>query len=137
MTVEGLTQASSVIPLDSCSDAEFGIVTSVLVPLNFNAPPYLPVVDQVPFATVPLLPFPEASVTVEPDPSLKPYAATRPELAAAEFCMARSPVPPAAVTVNIATAAPTSRRRDRPSMYEIAPSYLTVVPRPTGTVSGR
>ncbi len=65
----GLTHASSVIPLDSCSEAEFGIVTSALVPLNCSASPYLPDVDQVALVIVPLLPFPDASVTVVPDPS--------------------------------------------------------------------
>ncbi len=54
------------------------MLTSVLVPLNWIALPYSPVVAQVPFATVPLLPLPEASVTVVPEPSSNPYAATRP-----------------------------------------------------------
>jgi hypothetical protein len=50
--------------------------------LNDNAPPYLPDVDHVVFETVPLLPFPDASVTVVPDPSSNAYAATRPDVAA-------------------------------------------------------
>ena len=82
MTVDGSTHASNVIPLDSCNDAEFGIVTTELVPLKLNAPPNFPAVDQVVFATVPLFPFPDASVTVVPDPSSNPYAATRPDGAA-------------------------------------------------------
>jgi hypothetical protein len=77
LTVEGSTHASNVIPLDSCNDAELGTVTTELVPLNFNAPPNFPAVLQVVFATVPLFPFPDASVTVVPDPSSNPYAATR------------------------------------------------------------
>src|SRR5450755_1250797 len=92
--IEGLTHASSVIPLERCNEAESGIVTSALVPLNRNAPPYLPDaqaeerrrhlpdVTQVALLIVPLLPFPDASATVDPDPSSNPYAATRPDGAA-------------------------------------------------------
>ena len=79
MTVDGLTHASSVIPVVRCSEAASGIVTSAFVPLNCSALPNLPVVAQVAFAIVPLLPFPDASVTVVPDPSSNPYAATRPD----------------------------------------------------------
>src|SRR5689334_17978321 len=78
LTVEGLTHASSVIPVDSCSEAALGIVTSAFVPLNCNAPPYLPDVTRVAFVIVPVWPLPDASVTVVPEPSLNPYAATRP-----------------------------------------------------------
>src|ERR1700744_2984454 len=81
-TVDGLTHASSVIPLESCSEAELGIVTTELVPLNDSASPNLPAVDHVALLMVPLFPLPEASVTVVPEPSLNPYAATRPEVAA-------------------------------------------------------
>ena len=88
MTVEGLTHASSVIPLDRCSEAESGIVTSALVPLNCSALPYFPDVVQVAFAIVPLLPFPDASVTVVPDPSSNPYAATKPDGAAGVLAFA-------------------------------------------------
>ena len=42
----------------------------------------MPDVDQVVLAIVPLLPFPDASVTVVPDPSSNPYAATKPRDAA-------------------------------------------------------
>ena len=38
-----------------------------------------PVAAQVAFAIVPLFPFPDASVTVVPDPSSNPYAATSPD----------------------------------------------------------
>src|SRR6476646_901044 len=82
VTVDGLTQASSVMPLVRCSDVESGIVTRELVPLNDSAPPNLPAVDQVVFETVPLFPFPDESATVAPEPSLKEYAATRPDGAA-------------------------------------------------------
>ena len=88
MTVDGLTQASSVIPVVRCSDAASGIVTSALVPLNCNALPNLPDVDQVAFVIVPLLPFPDASATVVPDPSSNPYAATRPDGAAGVLALA-------------------------------------------------
>src|SRR5262249_10112981 len=57
---------------------------------NCNAPPYLPAVLHVVFETVPLLPFPDASVTVEPEPSSNPYAATKAAglaLAASAFCI--------------------------------------------------
>ena len=48
------------------------------MPLKDSALPYLPVVAQVAFTIVPVLLLPEASATVEPAPSLKPYAAARP-----------------------------------------------------------
>ena len=83
LTVEGLTHASSVIPLERCSEAASGTVTSALVPLNCSALPYLPVAAQVAPVIVPVLPFPDASATVVPEPSSKPYAATRPVGAAA------------------------------------------------------
>ena len=71
----GSTHASNVIALVRCSEAESGIVTRELDPLKLNAPPYLPA-TQVAFAIVPLLPFPDASATVVPDPSSNAYAAT-------------------------------------------------------------
>src|SRR5947209_3719446 len=86
--VDGLTHASSVIPLDRCSDAASGTVTSALVPLNCNAPPYFPDADHVAFVIVPLLPFPDASVTVVPEPSSNPYAATNPLGAAGVVALA-------------------------------------------------
>src|SRR5215831_17741944 len=75
------THASSVIADVRWSDAVSGIVTRLLEPLKFSAPPYLPIAQLV-FAVVPLLPAPEASVTDVPDPSLKPSARTRPGVAA-------------------------------------------------------
>jgi hypothetical protein len=47
------------------------IVTRLEEPLNDNAEPYLPALDQVAPAIVPPLPLPEASVTVVPEPSSK------------------------------------------------------------------
>ena len=52
--------------------------TRAFVPLNESAPPYFPAGAQVAFETVPPLPLPDASATVVPVPSLKPYAATSP-----------------------------------------------------------
>ena len=46
------------------------------MPLNTSALPYLPEFVQVAPLIVPLFPFPEASATVVPVPSLNPYAAT-------------------------------------------------------------
>ena len=71
-TVVGSTQASSVMPELSCSELLPGIVTRLLVPLNESALPNLPAVVQVAPEIVPLLPFPEASVTVVPVPSSNP-----------------------------------------------------------------
>src|SRR5690348_3448320 len=84
LTVEGLTHASSVIPVDSCSEAALGIETNAFVPLNCSALPYLPVAAQAAFVIVPVFPLPDASVTVVPDPSSNPYAATSPVVAAIE-----------------------------------------------------
>src|SRR5436309_2515856 len=88
LTVEGLTHASSVIPLDRCNDAASETVTSELVPLNCNALPYLPDEAQVAFASAPLFPFPDPSLTVDPDPSSNPYAATRPDAPAGVVALA-------------------------------------------------
>src|SRR3954463_3080862 len=76
--VAGSTHASSVIPELRCRDAESGTETVVDVPLNARAPPYLPSADHVPSCTAPSLPLPVWSVSVDPAPSLKPYAATSP-----------------------------------------------------------
>src|SRR5258705_908241 len=84
VTVVGLTHASSVIAVVKRRDAESGIVTTALVPLNESAPPYFPAVDHVVADTVPVLPLPDRSVTVVPVPSLNEYAATRPVCAPAD-----------------------------------------------------
>jgi hypothetical protein len=54
------------------------MVTRALVPLNANPLPYLPEAVHVAPLIVPVFPFPEASATVAPVPSLKEYAATSP-----------------------------------------------------------
>src|SRR5580765_8243039 len=81
-TVAGSTQASRVIPELSCSELELGIVILLVVPLKESASPNLPAVDQVAFEIVPVLPFPDESETVEPEPSSNPYSATSPDGAA-------------------------------------------------------
>jgi hypothetical protein len=61
---------------------------------------------------VPLLPFPEASAVVAPDPSLNPYAATRPSVVAA--CARFAPVLQSnetAMTRNAERAIPLARLR--------------------------
>src|SRR5215471_18381167 len=73
----GYTHASSVIPVERCSDVESGIVTSAVAPLNERALPNLPADVHVAFTIVPVLPWPDRSVTVVPAPSTKPKAATR------------------------------------------------------------
>src|SRR5579862_6999566 len=75
---DGSTHASRVMPVVSCSDAELGMSTRAFVPLNESAPPYFPEAVQVVFTMEPTLPLPEASPSVVPVPSLKPYAATSP-----------------------------------------------------------
>src|SRR5258706_5038597 len=79
--VVGNTQASSVMPVVSRREVEFGIVTCAPVPLNTSALPNLPAVVQLAPPIVPVLPLPERSVTAVPAPSLKAYAATRPACA--------------------------------------------------------
>ena len=74
----GLTQASSVMPLVRSRLAESGTVTQVVEPLNWIAEPNLPDADHVPFASVPLLLFPDESPAAVPLPSSNAYAATRP-----------------------------------------------------------
>src|SRR5207247_1266580 len=74
----GLTHASIVIPVVRWSDGESAIVTHALLPLKYSALPNLPDVLQVALEIVPVLPWPEASPTWTPLPSLNPYAATSP-----------------------------------------------------------
>src|SRR5262249_48715016 len=80
------------------SDAASGIETSVELPLNCSAPPYLPAVDQVPFWIVPSLLLPDESAAFVPLPSSNEYCATSPVGAAVE----------------VETFAPTSRTRTTP-----------------------
>src|SRR5438309_7327088 len=102
------THAAGVIPVVRSSDDESGTVTRLFVPLNEYAPPYLPADVQVAFETVPLLPWPDRSVTVEPDWSNE-YAATRPGVAE----WAAGSVAPATTASRDATAAMTAPRRPR------------------------
>ena len=69
LTTVGETQASSVIPVVKASDGEFPIVTIALVPLKTSAPPYLPAAVHVALLIVPLLPWPDRSLTTVPWPS--------------------------------------------------------------------
>src|SRR5215475_3575777 len=84
LTVLGFTHASSVIPLDSCSDAASGIVTAPFAKLS--APPNLPAVVRVtPVPNEPVLLLLDASAAVAPLVSSKLYAATSPLTCAADF----------------------------------------------------
>src|SRR5258705_10716954 len=76
ITVDGWTQASSVIAVIKCNDGASGIVTSDALPSNDRALPYLPAAVQVAPINPPVLPVPEASVALVPLPSLNEYAAT-------------------------------------------------------------
>ena len=88
------------MPLLSCSELLLGMFTRALVPLNDNAPPYLPDAVQVAFEIVPLLPFPDESWSTVPAPSLNEYAATRLPVAARPLAMT-----PVAATSPLAAAA--------------------------------
>src|SRR5262245_37823743 len=77
-TVVGFTQASSVIAEPRCRVAESGTLTVAFDPLKDSPLPYFPAAVHAAFASVPVLPLPEASATVVPEPSLNAYAATRP-----------------------------------------------------------
>ena len=79
-----------------------GIVTLLLVPLNESASPNLPAVDQVAPEIVPVLPFPDASETVVPEPSSNPYAATSPEGAAGVLAVATLLTGPRLLDVSMA-----------------------------------
>src|SRR5204862_4941674 len=76
LTTVGLTQASSVMPAVSRSDAASGMVTTAFEPLKSRALPNFPAVVQVAFAIVPVLAWPDTSATVAPAPSSNEYAAT-------------------------------------------------------------
>src|SRR3954467_6831146 len=73
----GLTQASMVMPVVSCSVAEFGIVTIESMPLNTSAWPYLPTAVHVALLIVPVFACPDRSLTRVPVPSSKEYAPPR------------------------------------------------------------
>jgi hypothetical protein len=71
VTLDGFTQASSVIAVVRRSQDVSGMVTSAFVPLKTNPFPNLPAVVHCAALIVPVLLWPEASVTVVPLPSLK------------------------------------------------------------------
>src|SRR5262245_59267151 len=87
LTTEGLTHASSVMPVVRCSDAASGMVTIAFEPLNDSALSNFPVVH-VALAIVPVLPLPDRSATVVPAPSLNAYAATSDGLVASVVAVA-------------------------------------------------
>jgi hypothetical protein len=66
----GYTHADIVSPLVTFRLDDEGTDTRLLVPLKASAPPYLPLVQVAP-EIVPVFAFPDASVTVPPEPSSK------------------------------------------------------------------
>src|SRR3954452_3924094 len=76
---DGLTQASSVMPLTRSRLAASLTVTTSLMPSNDSAFPDLPAVERVAPDTVPVLPLPLESAATVPLASLKPHAPTSPE----------------------------------------------------------
>src|SRR4029077_17165495 len=91
-TADGLTHASSVMPVERCKDGSSGIVTLAPPPSNWSAPPLTPLGVQVALAMVPSFPRPDQSMTCVPAPSSNEYAATR-------------PVPPPLASVQLSTVA--------------------------------
>src|SRR5262245_28245725 len=77
-TLDGRTQAASVIAVVRSRDGASVTWTRAFVPLKTSAPPFLPAVVQVAVPIAPEFPLPEASPAVAPLPSLNEYAATRP-----------------------------------------------------------
>jgi hypothetical protein len=71
-SVEGFTQASSVMPVLKSKLAESFTVTQLLVPLNDNALPNLPAALHEAPVIAPVFAQPETSLTVSPAPSSKP-----------------------------------------------------------------
>ena len=78
----GLTQASSVIAAGQVQRGRVGDRDPGARAVEAERLAVLPAVAQVAFATVPVVPFPDASATVVPDPSSNAYAATNPDVAA-------------------------------------------------------
>src|ERR1051326_5705309 len=76
-------QALTVMLPPSCSVAPLPRSTKAPLPSKDRALPEWPAAVQPAPLSVPVLLLPEASAVVAPEPSLKPYAATRPSLAAA------------------------------------------------------
>ena len=84
----GLTHASRVMPLERSRDAESAIVTQSLTPSKERALPVLPVAQVGP-ESEPLLPEPELSAAVLPEPASNEYAPTSPLTAAAAGAASR------------------------------------------------
>jgi hypothetical protein len=82
---DGRTHASNVNADEKSKSLASATVTQLDDPLNDNAPPNLPAALQLVDDNVPTWPFPLASATLDPDPSLKPHAATKPEGGGALF----------------------------------------------------
>src|SRR5712692_2356716 len=78
--IEGLTHASSVIPVLRSKDWASGIVTRAELPSNDRALPNFPAAAHVALAIVPTFPLPDASPADAPAPSLNAYAATSEEV---------------------------------------------------------
>src|SRR6185312_1762591 len=105
-------QALTVMLPLSCSVAALPRSTKAPLPLKERALPEWPAAVQPVPLSLPLLPLPEASAVVAHDPSLKPYAATRPSLGAA--CARFAPVLQSSETARIRIAEraiPLARRR--------------------------
>src|SRR5918996_3067462 len=78
LLVEGRSHASTVIPVVRSSVALSETVTHAFVPLNESAPLNLPPVTQVAPESVPVLPRPDWSPAVVPEPSSNAHAPTSP-----------------------------------------------------------
>ena len=74
----GSIHADNVIADDNLNDADDATCTTLLDPLNHNAPPYRPCVDHDAPVIEPVFPFPDTSATDEPDPASNEYPATNP-----------------------------------------------------------
>src|SRR4051812_10231735 len=74
----GLTQASRVMPVVRSRLLASPTLRMLLLPLKLSALPYLPPLVQVAPAIVPVLPLPERSARLVPEPASKLYEATRP-----------------------------------------------------------
>src|SRR5882672_412179 len=95
LSAVGYSQASSVMPVVRSKSGASLIVTQLFMPLKDRAVPALPVVTQEAPVITPLLPLPDASLTVAPLPSLNPYAATNPPVSGG------GRVPPTGVVMSV------------------------------------
>src|SRR5262245_38172335 len=106
--LDGLTQASRVIPMVRSSTAASATVTRLDVPLNEIAFPNLPAAANDAFESVPVLLLPVESRVEVPVPSSKPYAASTPGCPTTAAC-APTRVRPACQAITAAT--PNAARR--------------------------